>query len=122
MEYNKGKTVVNIEISQLFKDGLPGITICPAGLDMEKMATINAKYKKLHREYAERFNNSTEDYFYLNYHLIIQDDINQGILSFDDIFNNYTYDYEEELRMDKINWTIEIAADNDDGFIKVKLP
>ena len=66
-EYNKGKTVVNIEISHLFKDGPPGITICPAGLDGLKMATINDKYKKLHQEYVQVYYNTTNHYFTVKY-------------------------------------------------------
>ena len=67
MEYNKGKTVVNIEISHLFKDGPPGITICPAGLDGLKMATIYDKYKKLHQEYVQVYYNTTNHYFTIKY-------------------------------------------------------
>ena len=121
MQYNKGKTVVNIEISHLFKEGPPGITIGPADLDIVKMATIHDKYKKLHQEYVKAFYNSTDDYFRHKYNQIVREDINQGLLSLADIFKNYTYDYEEELKMNNLNLFVQMAADNDDGLLNVML-
>ena len=48
-EYHKGKTVVRIELGHLFDDGLPSITICPSGLNLEKMATIDERYNKIYK-------------------------------------------------------------------------
>ena len=119
MEYNEGKTVINIEISQMDRDGPPAITICPPALDIVKMATINNKYKKLRQQFVQEFNNSMGGHFHLKYQQIVHDDINQGLLSLADVFNNYTYDYEEELRMGKIKFIAEMGGDNSDGSFKV---
>ena len=113
-EYNQGKTVAHIEIGQLYQDGPPGITVCPAGLNMVKMATINDKYKKLHEEYIHKVNDSTDGYFNIKYHYNVHQDIIDGLLNRDDIFNKYTYDYEEEMSMGKIRLQLEMRPDNDD--------
>ena len=113
-EYNKGETVVNIEISQLVTDGPPGITICPAGLDLMKMANINDKYKLLYKEFVANNYGSVSSLFNQKYLETVHKDINDGLLSLGDILNNYSFDYEEEIRMGKITSFTEMSNHDDD--------
>ena len=128
-EYNKGKTVVHIEISSLFDEGPPGITICPAGVNMHKMATVNHKYKKLYQDYLSIINDSEDllSKFNYQYHYILYKDINDGILSLDDIFNKYMYDYQEEINNGNFKivlqkmYNVDSTIYNDDGYLSTNL-
>ena len=113
-EYYQGSTVVRIEIKTLLDDGPPGITICPAGLNMKKMANINDHYQSLYQEYLKLLNGGDLFKFNEKYHQNVYRDIYQGILSFEDILNNYTYSYEEEMR--KGNLQVELEKSNNVDF------
>ena len=112
-EYYQGCTVVRIEIRSLLDDGPPGITICPAGLNMKKMANINEKYKNLYEEYLNLLNDGDLFRFNEKYHINLYHDIYQGILSFKDILHNYTYSYEEEMRKGNLQVELHKSYDED---------
>ena len=50
-EYLSGRTVINIEINQDHYDTLPAITICPAGLALDKVALLNDQLKTIYDKY-----------------------------------------------------------------------
>ena len=116
-EYDKGKTVVRIELGHLFYDGPPGITICPAGLNLEKMATIDERYNKMYKDYINMQSNSSEREninFCEIYHGMINQDIIRGNISLGDIIRNYTYDYKEEIKKNKLRFDGVIDLDIND--------
>ena len=116
-EYYQGKTVVRIELGHLFEDSPPGITICPAGLNLEKIATMNERYKKMYHEHISIHNNYPEkeyfDFIKIYYDMVNQD-IMDGKVSFSDILKNYTYDYKEEIRKYKLIFEFIEVIDLDD--------
>ena len=113
-EYNKGKTVVRIELGHLFDDGPPGITVCPAGLNMKKMATIDERYKKMYKDYINMQSNFSEHenlIFNANYFNMVSQDIIEGNISLGKIIKNYTYDYKEEIKKNKLRFDESIDLD-----------
>ena len=71
-EFMNGKTVTNISVGVLHNQTLPGITICPFGLDFKQISMINAELLNLYEESVELFtkvNKSTIDLLKYRYYL-----------------------------------------------------
>lgn len=97
LSYNQGKTVVHVEIGHILDDNNPAITICPAGIDLSKLAARSDKYMMIYHDYLTLLNKSNLDLkFIMSTYKNIQNDIIGGKISFDDLFRKYTYTFDSE--------------------------
>ena len=100
-QYLSGKTVVNLFIGTLFKEGLPAITICPEYYAIDKIANLSVPLKRLYQDYVT-LNISSENYklkkknTFLKAAKYIKDMFRNNELNIGNIFYNYSGHYHEK--------------------------
>ena len=82
IEYMSGKTIVNLFIGTLFREGLPAITICPEYYSIDKIANLSDDLKIVYQDYVS-LNISSE-----NYKLKKQNIFSKAYKYFKDMFKN----------------------------------
>ena len=101
IEYSSGKTIVNLFIGTLFREGLPAITICPELYSIDKIANLSDPLKDLYKDYVS-LNRNSENYklkklnlySQAEYHVIEM--LKRGDLNIGNIFYNYTENFNYE--------------------------
>ena len=111
-EYSSGRTIINIEINQDHYDTLPAITVCPAGLALDKVALLNDQLKTIYDKYLNDSDLPGKE-TYDKMEEILMKMVNDGQYSLRDIFNNFTYQYNGNENKSNVKiWLGQVAKEN----------
>ena len=109
IEYMSGKTIVNLFIGTLFKEGLPAITICPQKFAIDKIANLSEPLTILYKDYVSLDINSTnykleQRKIYSQASNHVEKMLKNGSLNIGNMFYNYTESYNENPSIKFFVW------------------
>ena len=111
VEYMSGSTVINIEISHNDYDTPPAITVCPAGLALDKVALINEELGSFYDKYLNKSDLPGKQ-TYDKMEEIFKKQIEHGNIKLIDVMNKFTYPYKDEANDTNIEVWIKGTMDN----------